>query len=659
MCGIAGFISKSPGSRDRAQTILEQMCDSIAHRGPDASGYWMSDEASVCFGHRRLSIIDLSEAGAQPMRSPSGRYELTYNGEIYGFQSLRDRLLDQGAVFRGFSDTEVLLHLVEEMGVERTLDQINGMFAFALFDKQTRRVYFVRDRLGKKPLYITATNRSLIFGSELKAICAHPDMADAELDRGAISLYLRHNCVPAPYSIYANTMKLMPGQFLSVDIDNLPTSIDQLRQQAQPFWDASTVTKNARLERLTDEEESLDRLDSILRQAVAERIVSDVPIGAFLSGGIDSTLIAALMREVSEEPIRTFTIGFNESKFDESKHAAVIANHLGTEHTELTASPEMAMSLIDSMPYVYDEPFADPSQVPTFLLSKLTREHLTVALSGDGGDECFGGYARYQRMLAMNELSNKVPSLAMDTLGRLPTFMLDAAIRVSRGAIPKTYREEISGDRVKKLAHILKQDGFVDRYRGFLSQWSKPEQLVLGTEEPQTRMQTEAIPSDVSPLEHMMCIDLVTYLTDDVLVKVDRASMATSLEVRSPLLDYRVVEEAWRAPRSLCLNGGTGKVALRRLLARRVPVELFDRPKQGFSVPLNEWLRGPLKEWAADTLSPDRIAGQGLLMPKLVTQRWQEHQSGERNWGAHLWNILMFQAWHDCWHSDQSATKAA
>ncbi len=636
--------------------ILRRMTNSIAHRGPDGEGHWVSQDGKVCLGQRRLAVIDLSDAGSQPMISHSGRFTIVFNGEIYGYQDIRQRLIDGGTVFRGHSDTEVLLELIDAVGLEEALATVNGMFAFVLFDQEARKVHFARDRLGKKPLYIGVLGSHLLFGSELKALRSHPAMQSADIDRGALSLYLRHNFIPAPYSIYKDVFKLQAGHWLTVSVDSQCSPAPQLRESSAPYWDLVSAVTKSRTQRLNSEQESLERLDTLLKTAVRERLVSDVPVGAFLSGGIDSTLIAALMTEVSSETVKTFTIGYNEAAFNEAEFAAEIARYLGVEHTELTATPQMAIDLVQRLPVVYDEPFADPSQVPTLLLSEMTSNMVTVALSGDGGDESFCGYARYHRMLTINRLAQKIPNVALSTVDKLSASWIDTVLKLGRGVITQSLRDEVSGDRIKKLAQILTYKDFDSRYREFVSQWSDPADIVIDGYEPQTNLTRGLANPEWSDQERMMCLDSICYLPDDVLVKVDRATMAFGLELRSPLLDYRIVEEAWRAPRSLCFSQGKGKIALRKLLARRIPVELFERPKQGFSVPINEWLRGPLREWATDMLCRDRLVKDGYFRADKVTKYLQEHLSGERNWGPHLWTALMFNAWNDVWvRSDQSA----
>jgi len=628
------------------------MCDALAHRGPDGEGLLIDDEGRSALGHRRLSIIDLSTTGAQPMSSASGRYEIVFNGEIYGFLNLRRQLEAQGAVFRGRSDTEVLLAAVEAYGVEQAVTRLNGMFAFALLDRARREMVFARDRLGKKPLYVGVGAGALVFCSELKALRAHPAFSEARIDRSALALYLRCGYVPGTRAIYENVFKIQPGSMIAVPIDREPNSAEALSQGAAPFWSLYDVAERGAREPITDEVEALALIEERLRVATRDRIVADVPVGAFLSGGIDSSLVCAIMREVSPSRPRTFTIRFLESDQDEAAFAAAIARHLDTEHTELTATPDAALSVVGDLPETFDEPFSDPSQVPTLLVSKLAREQVTVALSGDGGDESFGGYSRYARMMMMERLASRTPSILLNGLRGTPAPWLDVALRLAFPVLPKSLRDEGSGDRLKKMAEVMSRPDFRGRYIEFLSQW--PAEILPERLEPPTTYTSEPVPEELGSVERMMFLDTVGYLPDDVLVKVDRASMAVGLEIRSPLLDHGVVEAAWQAPSSLRVHGVEAKVALRRLLAQRVPKSLFDRPKRGFGVPINAWLRGPFRDMASFTFSADRLREIGLS-PQIIVERWNEHLGCKRNWGAHLWTILMYERWHRRWMKSGSS----
>ena len=649
MCGIAGFIDFRPRGKASASAGLQPMIDSLERRGPDAEGIWVDDEGRVALGHRRLSIIDLSEAGAQPMHSASERYTVVFNGEIFGFLDIRAELEPGGVRFRGHSDTEVLLAAIERDGLAKAVGNFAGMFAIAIFDRKSRELTFIRDRLGKKPLYIGLGDNALFFGSELKALLAHPDFATPSLDREALGLYVRYGYVPSPRSIFEGVIKLPPGASLTVPIDRAPASSEQLLDQVQTYWTAHGAVTGAVERRFADEGEALEAFERTLDQAIEERLVSDVPRGVFLSGGIDSSLIAAKTAALTKEKPRTLTIRFGEDRFNEADFAADIASHLGTRHLELTLTPQTALDAVQEMPQVYDEPFADPSQLPTLLVSRLAREHLTVVLSGDGGDEILGGYGRYAMMLQMEGLANRVPSFLPKMVGAAPFPLLDGGSKLAAMAMPSR-REELSADRIDKLAEVLRHNTFRERYREFISQWHPHTLFKDSFDEAPCAYGDAEVPTDLGHRETLMYLDTIAYLPDDVLVKVDRASMASSLEVRSPLLDHRVFEMAWRIPQSLRVSSeGVGKIALRRILEKYVPRKLFDRPKQGFSVPLNDWLRGPLREFACDTLSSERIAKGGLFDHRLIERRLAEHLSGRRNWGQNLWTLMMFEMWKDRW----------
>lgn len=658
MCGIAGLINYADSPGDVLTATLWSMAGAIAHRGPDAEGIWLSDDRHVGFCHRRLSIIDLSPAGAQPMHSASGRYTIVYNGEIYGFRALRAELEARGVRFRGNSDTEVLLEGVEAYGIEATLRLCNGMFAFALYDSIERTVTFARDRVGKKPLYIGLSDHTIAFGSELKCILKHPSFLSPEIDRDSVALYLRYNYIPTPYSIFKEIFKLPHASWVSVPVDRPPRSVRDMLSSANSYWDAFDVAEPGYTQRIRSEEKALDLLDGCLKLAVSERMVSDVPVGALLSSGIDSSLVSAVMQEVSSSPIKTYTVRFNEMKYNEADAARAVADHLKTDHTEITAEPETALGLIDDLPDVYDEPFADPSQIPTLLVSKLARHTVTVALSGDGGDEFFGGYKRYQRMVTFDRLEKMTPAFALRAAKFAPEWLLDIAAPLGRCALPPALRDEATGSRVKRLAELLQIRDTDDRYLNFVSQWPDCDEMVIRGREPPTTMSSKKIPRTLNTVDRMMYRDMVTYLPDDILVKLDRASMAVGLEMRAPLLDYRFIELAWRAPRNLCFSNGQGKVALRKLLARRLPDKLMNQPKRGFGIPLNTWLRGPLRDWADELLSSSRLRRDGIFRVEPIEERWREHCSGRRDWGPHLWTILMFNTWLDRWASPKQLSGA-
>ncbi|CAM4163341.1 asparagine synthase (glutamine-hydrolyzing) [Palleronia rufa] len=649
MCGIAGFMESRSRDRGQARAIAGAMTAAIRHRGPDGDGHWIDPEGRVALGHRRLAIIDLSETGAQPMRSESGRFEIVYNGEIYGFAALRADLERQGAVFRGHSDTEALLAGIERYGVEKTLHKANGMFAFAVFDRQTRRVILARDRLGKKPLYVGVSGGSLCFASELKALRAHPAFAAPTTDRRARALYLRYGYVPAPHSIYEGVIKMPPGHWVELSVDAPPRGVQDVLDTAKRFWSFDAAVERGRSEPITDPREALERLDALLSRATAERLVSDVPVGAFLSGGIDSSLITAMMCEQASRTVSTYTIRFDDEDVNEADAAAKTAAFLGTAHTEMTATAADALALVPEMPDVFDEPLGDPSQLPTLLVSRLIRSEVTVALSGDGGDESFGGYNRYWAAQKLDKYLRYLPGGAFGAIQRFPDRHMERAVALAGAALPGRIGRQISSDRLKKLATIAAAPSFRARYDRSFTMWSDADlnaDARLGASGP---FETQDVSGLRSKVDQMMALDTAIYLPDDVLVKVDRASMAASLEVRSPLLDYNVVEFAWAMPRDLTLNAGVGKVALRKLLERRLPKELYDRPKKGFGIPVDAWIRGPLRDMVGDAVSPDSLARIGVLDPDCAVKKFSEHMAGSRNWGRHLWALTMLSTWQSRW----------
>jgi len=641
MCGIAGIFS--PDS-DKLVPVIGKMVEALHHRGPDDSGIWTEERAGLALGHARLSILDLSEAGHQPMHSASGRYVVTFNGEIYNFKSLRADLENLGHKFRGHSDTEVLLAAVSEWGVGKAVTRFNGMFAFALWDREARTLHLGRDRLGEKPLYYGWVGKTFLFASELKALRIHPDFK-ADIDRNAVALLMRHNCIPSPYSVYQGISKLPPGTILTI---NLMEAAAGRTAGPVPYWSAKEVAEQGAVqESLWTEEEAIHHLDKLLRDAVQLRMVADVPLGAFLSGGIDSSTVVALMQTQSSRPVKTFSIGFNETAYDEAIHAKAVARHLGTEHTELYVSPEQAMSIIPRLPTLYDEPFADSSQIPTFLVSELARRHVTVSLSGDGGDELFGGYNRYfwgrSIWRTVGWLPTSVKHLLADGLTWLAPTIGEAVFRRAGAFLPSLQN---SADKLQKLAQILTVEDPDSIYLGLLSHWKDPSTVVSGAVEPKTLLTDRSQWAKLSDFtKRMMYFDTVTYLPDDLLVKLDRASMGVSLEARLPLLDHRVVEFAWRVPVSMKIRGGRGKWLLRQVLQRYVPENLVDRPKMGFAIPIDSWLRGPLRGWAEDLLDDRRLSKEGFFNAQPIRQKWTEHLSGKRNWSYLLWDVLMFQGW--------------
>ena len=639
MCGIAGFWG--PAGQRGMRPAAQAMADAIRHRGPDDSGEWCDDRAGIALAHRRLSILDLSPEGHQPMTSASGRFVIVFNGEVYNWKELQSRL--PGHRWRGHSDTEVMLAAFESWGLEAAVRAFAGMFAFALWDTQERELSLVRDRLGIKPLYYGRCGQYLLFGSELRALRAHPAF-DVEIDRGAVALLMRHNYVPHPYSIYSGIRKLPPGTILRMKWDR------ELPEPA-PFWSARTVAEAGVASTLPDDPgPALEALHQLLLEATRLRMIADVPLGAFLSGGIDSSTVVALMQAQNSRPVRTFSIGFVEKNYNEAPFAAEVARHLGTDHTELYMTPAEAQAVVPRLPEYFDEPFADSSQIPTFLVSALARKYVTVSVSGDGGDELFAGYPRYALANQIWDTLQHFPSmgrkLAAAGIRALSADTWNRFFRTADVFLPERIRRHRPGEQIHRFADILSEDSRQAIYRRIVSHWDPPEQVVLEAIEPLTALTDPRRRAEFPDfILQMMFIDLVSYLPDDILTKVDRASMAVSLEARVPLLDHRVVEFAWRLPMSLRVRNRREKWLLRQVLYKYVPARLVDRPKMGFGIPVGEWLRGPLRDWGEALLATDRLAEQGFLDPIRVRTVWNEHLSGRRNWQSLLWNVLMFQAW--------------
>jgi asparagine synthase (glutamine-hydrolysing) len=644
------------------------MTDAVAHRGPDDSGVWIDPDAGLAFGHQRLSIIDLSEAGRQPMVSACGRYVITYNGEIYNFRGLRAELEQLGHVFRGHSDTEVLLAALVEWDVADTLGRLNGMFALALWDRRERRLTLARDRTGKKPLYYGWCGNNFLFGSELKALRCHPAF-DPTIDRDALGLFIQYSWMPAPYSIYTAIRQLPAGTTLRVEASDGPGDV-----RPENYWSAREVAVRCGREPAhTSLEAATDALEEVLREAVACRMIADVDLGAFLSGGIDSSTVVALMRSVSNKPVQTFSIGYNEARYNEAEYAKAIAEHLGTDHTELYVTPGDCLEVIPRLATLYDEPFADYSQIPTYLVSRLARQKVTVALSGDGGDELFGGYKDYPKNLRDWERRSAIWRCCPPTLRRglasLITDLSQTGQRMLRVDGPASGGASVLRARLaKKLEKLEKRGGRVvvsdscAALHASLRAWVvRADELVLGARPVATGLTDPSGWADVSdPLLSMLLVDFTNYMADDILTKVDRASMGVGLEVRCPLLDPRVIELAWSLPSSMRMGPKGGKHILRNLLARHVPRELFERPKQGFSVPLEEWLRGPLRDWAETLLDERRLREEGYFRPRAVRQIWQDHLLGRRSRRpVLLWSLLTFQAWHETWLGGDQALGAA
>lgn len=638
MCGFAGFVSTKPFSG--VEVVLEQMGRAIEHRGPDAAGVWFDHSLSLGLSHRRLSIIDLSEFGAQPMASESGRFVVAFNGEIYNFRLLRKELEAKGAKFRGHSDTEVMLAAFEAWGVEAALQRLSGMFAFALVDKRFRKLYLARDRMGEKPLYYGWQGESLLFGSELRALRQHPDWQGA-IDTSVLPALLRHNVIPAPRTIHQGICKLPPASYVCLDLDH-PQS-GQL-PETKRYWKLETCFEERSGFTL---ESAADELERLLKQSISDQMVSDVPLGAFLSGGIDSSTVVGIMQSMASQPVRTFSIGFHEKGFNEAEHAAAVAKHLGTEHTELYVTEREARNLVPEIPGIYDEPFADSSQIPTYLVSQMTRKHVTVALSGDGGDELFCGYTRYPGMLsAWNKRSSIISHLKRIACS-LPPGVSARLIRAMVSSQKSRSLEAIQY-QLRRVQSIAGARDLSEFYKRSVSLWPDPAMALKDAGEYIYGLNmtlAEGIPDNT--LKTLMWRDLNWYLPDDILTKVDRAAMACSLETRIPMLDPAIVSFALGLPEDLNLQGGVGKQVLRAVLYRYVPRQLIDRPKQGFAVPVAAWLRGGLREWAEELLAEHRLTDQGYWHTKRIRWLWEEHLSGREDYSFELWGILMFQAWFD------------
>ncbi|WP_109468720.1 asparagine synthase (glutamine-hydrolyzing) [Albibacillus kandeliae] len=643
MCGITGFLWH-PGHGPDAEATVLGMMQAIAHRGPDSRGHWIDPEAGVALGHLRLAIVDLSPAGHQPMSAVSGRYEMVFNGEIYNHTVLRARLEAEGRApaWRGTSDTETLLAGIDAWGLDEALAEARGMFAIALWDRAARSLTLVRDRLGEKPLYYgwqgTGRDAAFLFGSELKALRAHPAFA-AGLDRSSLLGFLRHGNVGEDRTIYEGLHKVRPGEIVTLSLER-PAPI------IRRYWDGAAIAAAPRAA-APDAATAIDQLDALLRETVGQQMMSDVPLGAFLSGGIDSSTIVGVMQQLSERPVHTFSIGFHEGRYNEAEFAKAVAAHLGTHHTELYVSDQELRDVIPRLPRMYDEPFADSSQIPTFLVSELARRHVTVALSGDGGDELFCGYGRYQHAAKLRARLKAMPAplrhLGAGAIRGIPAAWLTRALGP---LVPTPQGKEPIGQRLHRLANYAASDTLEDLHRKMVSVWRFPDAAVPGAAAPESLLAEHLPPrGDLGVEERLMQLDMLTYLPDDILAKVDRATMAVALESRAPLLDHRIAEFAWSLPADLKLHEGKSKWILRQVLYRYVPAELIERPKMGFEVPIGLWLRGGLKDWATALLDRDRLRREGVLNADLVARLWQQHLSGSFNWGPQLWNVLMYQAW--------------
>ncbi|MBT1070604.1 asparagine synthase (glutamine-hydrolyzing) [Pelotalea chapellei] len=645
MCGISGYLGS--GTYYQAIEVLKKMGRAIAHRGPDDSGEWFDSNQGIGLSHRRLSIVDLSPAGHQPMISASGRYVFAFNGEIYNHLFLRKSLEEGGLApnWQGHSDTETLLAGFDVWGIQDTVIRAVGMFAFAVWDRSTCTLTLGRDRLGEKPLFYGWQGDTFLFGSELKALRVHPAF-NAEVDRNSLALLMRHNCIPSPYSIYQGISKLQPGNLLTV-------SLQQRDLHVVPYWSGNHIVEAGLAKPFAGSAaEAVDALEDLLKNAIGLQMVADVPLGAFLSGGVDSSTIVALMQAQSSRPVRTFSIGFHDDLYDEARYAKAVALHLRTDHTEWYVTAKDALDVIPQLPRLYDEPFADSSQIPTHLVSHMARQHVTVSLSGDAGDELFGGYNRYVITSRLWSRLSHLPVEARCMLSAAITSVSpqkwNAMAKTILSVLPKKAGMANWGDSLHKGAGVMASRSVSELYRGLVSHWPDPSAIVLGSTEPATVITDIARqPLVHCDVERMMALDMLSYLPDDILTKVDRAAMGVSLETRVPFLDHRVVEFAWRLPLEYKLRDGVGKWVLRQLLYKYVPKELIERPKQGFGIPIDSWLRGPLRDWAEDLLSESRLRQEGYFNPAPIRQKWTEHLSGKFNWQYHLWDVLMFQAWLD------------
>ncbi|MCP1750203.1 asparagine synthase (glutamine-hydrolyzing) [Bradyrhizobium elkanii] len=643
MCGIAGFLA-DPSRRtsiDQLKSIADAMDVSLEHRGPDDHGVWVDAEAGIALVHRRLSIVDLSPAGHQPMHSADGRFVMVYNGEVYSHLPIRAEIEATGHRFRGHSDTEVLLESFARYGIRATADRLIGMFAIAIWDRQQRTLKLIRDRLGIKPIYWAKIGGLFMFGSELKALRQHPGWTP-RIEPAAVASFMRHNYIPAPHTIYRDVYKLEPGTILTLEVGREP--------QTEKFWDARQVALDGLSNPLTGNEASLvEQLETLLVDAVRKRTMADVPLGAFLSGGVDSSTVVALMKAANVGPVKTFSIGFEQKAFNEAPHAAAIARHLGTDHTELIVTSQEALEVVPKLSEIFDEPFADSSQIPTYLVSAMTRKHVTVALSGDGGDELFSGYNRYQLTRRSWRMLSLVPTPVRKAVAAGLTSVSSERWNALFDYLPEHSYPRLPGDKIHKFANVLGLNDADELYRKLISHWD-PAGIAPGVAEARGVLWDSSVRADFpNLLDRMQFLDSVTYLPDDILTKVDRASMAVALEARVPLLDHRVVEMAWRLPHSVKIRRGVSKWLLRQVLYRHVPRNLIERPKMGFTVPLDQWLRGPLRQWAENLLSEKRLRETDFFDVALIRRHWTEHLSRERNWQYALWDVLMFEAWRERW----------
>lgn len=646
MCGITGYLAAPGDGQDQMLARVGDMAAQIAYRGPDSRGHWADPETGIAFGHLRLAIVDLTEAGAQPMTAHSGRYVMIFNGEIYNHMHLRAELESAGKApqWRGHSDTETLLAGFDAWGFEATLDRAVGMFAIALWDRETRTLTLARDRMGEKPLYYgwqgTGENRAFLFASEMKAMGVHPAF-EGQVTRHVLPEFLHHGNIGGDRSIYEGIAKVLPGEIVTLSLSD-PTP------KRHYYWSGGDRAAERELKSYANPGEVVEALEALLLDAVGQQMVSDVPLGAFLSGGIDSSVVVSLMQHLSDTPVHTFSIGFHEDRYNEAEHARAVANHIGTRHTDFYVDEKTLLDVVPLLPQMYDEPHADSSQIPTYLVSKLAREHVTVALSGDGGDELFSGYDRYKQgadlMRRVGWIPRPLRQGAAAMLRSIPTGVYDKILDPIR---PTPQGKEHNGQRLRRLANYLRYENVDDLHKMMVAFWRFPQAAVPGAVPIPTVLDQPPKRGSLTDIERMMQIDMLSFMVDDILAKVDRATMAVSLESRAPLLDHRVAEFAWDLPLEYKQRGGVGKWALRQVLDKHVPKSLIDRPKMGFEVPIGLWLRGPLQEWAGDLLHSDRLRREGWFDADEIERVWTEHTTGKANWGMQLWPVVTFQAWLD------------
>ena len=646
MCGINGFYSNSLNTYNN---VIARMNSAISHRGPDAKGFWEDKNSGIVLGHQRLSIIDLSAAGNQPMQSKSGKLILTYNGEIYNHLEIRKELeiFNSDIKWRSKSDTETLIEAIDFWGIEKTLGKIEGMFAFGLWDQQKHSLILARDRIGEKPLYFgwqgNGKDQVFLFGSELKGLKIHPSFC-GELNRNSIALQLRHNCIPAPYSIYKDIHKLLPGHYLHLNEKDLKNS---LLPDPKIYWSLEKIAIHGNNNQINlSEEDMIDEFHKCLQISVKKQMISDVPLGAFLSGGIDSSTIVAMMQSQSIRPVKTFTIGFEDSDYNEAEYAKKIAKYIGTDHSELYVSSKKAMEIIPELPTIYDEPFSDSSQIPTLLVSKLSKNHVKVALSGDGGDELFCGYNRHIMSQKFSNIFRLMPFALRKVFSSSIRLISDKNWNSLSKFLPVLNQYHNFGDKLYKAANALESKTIQDMYYMLCSHWTNPTDVVKESREPGTFL-TEFKPdlNSLNNQQQMMLLDLLTYMPNDILVKLDRAAMSFSLETRVPFLDHKLIEHVWKIPHHLKFRNNQGKWILKQILEKYIPKNLIERPKTGFAAPIGTWLRGPLKDWAENLLCEKKLKQDGYLNYDLIRHKWKEHLSGNRNWQSDLWDVLVFQAW--------------